>query len=217
MHQSAVNTQMGDSLQYWRGNEDFEMADIYFYPAVGGPVSPAAGSYLVAWVKGDFPIGAGPTVVTTSNVTGFSWSGTSGDPWVLGACHLRHFWVSTQSGGSITHGAMVGVGSLGPKVGGGGEVIPCTIRARVRVNNKDRFKFLKFYLTDGVSNNYVSTDDFLGSLTNDTWGEISFTPVDVDVRNWDTIRFSLTACGTDDYTKVGETDFCVEWFKLEIG
>jgi len=65
--------------------------DIHFFPAVGGPVSPAAGSYLIAWVKGDFPIGAGPTVVTTTNVTGFGWTGTSGDPWVLGACRLRHF------------------------------------------------------------------------------------------------------------------------------
>ena len=192
------------------------MADIYFYPAVGGPVSPAAGSYLVAWVKGDFPIGAGPTAVTTTNVTGFGWTGTSGDPWVLGACHIRHFWVSTQSGGTITHGAMVAVGSLGPSVGTAQNPILCTIKARVRVNNKDRFKFLKFYLTDGISSTYVS-GDLLGSLTNDTWGEVSFGPDYVDVRDWDTIRFSLTACGTDDYTKVGDTDFCVEWFKLEIG
>jgi len=87
----------------------------------------------------------------------------------------------------------------------------------VKVNNTDRFKFLKFYLTDGVSNSYVSTYDFLGSLTNDTWGEISFTPGDGDVSDWDTIRFSLTACGTDDYTKVGSTEFCVEWLKLEVG
>jgi len=188
--------------------------DIHFFPAVGGPVSPAAGSYLIAWVKGDFPIGAGPTVVTTTNVTGFGWTGTSGDPWVLGACHLRHFWVSTQSGGTITHGAMVAVGSLGPKVGGGDDPILCTIKARVRVNNKDRFKFLEFCLTDGVSNTYISGDK-LGDLTDNQWGVVEYTGS--DVRDWDTIRFSLTACGTDDYTKVGDTDFCVEWFKLEIG
>ena len=109
---------------------------------------------------------------------------------------------------------MVAVGSLGPNVPDDADHT-FQITARVRVNNKDRFKFLKFYLTDGVSNSYVS-GDLLGSLTNDTWGEVSFGPDYVDVRDWATIRFSLTACGTDDYTKVGDTDFCVEWFKLEI-
>jgi hypothetical protein len=216
MYLSMVNARRGDSLQHWRGKEDSKMAVIYFHPAVGGPVSPAAGSYLIAWVKGDFPIGAGPTAVTTTNVTGFNWTGTPGDPWVLGACHLRHFWVSTQSGGTITHGAMVAVGSLGPNVPDDADHT-FQITARVRVNNKDRFKFLKFYLTDGVSNSYVS-GDLLSQLDNDTWGEVRYpTPnPDSNLRNWPSIRFSLTACGTDDYTKVGETDFCVEWFKLEI-
>jgi hypothetical protein len=109
---------------------------------------------------------------------------------------------------------MVAVGSLGPKVGGGDDPILCTIKARVRVNNKDRFKFLEFCLTDGVSNTYISGDK-LGDLTDNQWGVVEYTGS--DVRDWDTIRFSLTACGTDDYTKVGDTDFCVEWFKLEIG
>ena len=111
---------------------------------------------------------------------------------------------------------MVAVGSLGPSVPDDA-AHSFRITARVKVNNKDRFKFLKFYLTDGVSNSYVS-DDVKGQLTSDdTWGEVYYEPQGGNLRNWPCVRFSLTACGTDDYTKVGSTEFCVEWLKLEVG
>ena len=84
------------------------------------------------------------------------------------------------------------------------------------MNVKARFDNIVIKVWDNQTGSSISSTDFLGSMTDDSWYDASYT---VDYSGWtgSSIRVSITASGVDDedYTQVGATKFSIEYISLE--
>jgi hypothetical protein len=134
-------------------------------------------------------------------------------------CNGKWTWTSQASGGNVTVGNQLLVGtvfSADLDVAGAGTSIWDTVEVwiKYRTSNKDRFSSFKVVVNNEAGVRSPSGND-IGAVSNNAWHVTKHT---VDVSAWDSVnlRVFLEALGTSTAANVGATDLEVEWIAIRL-
>jgi hypothetical protein len=182
------------------------------FPAASGrsAAAAAAAHVLINWDASAFPSAAAAATVSSNGSNSTFTLPTGSGHALLGECHARFEWTSASSlPGQVTSGAQLAMAQVLRRRGG-----TAALRARLRVNNKDRFSRVELSLNDvGLSSS--STGNLLSSISSSGWFEAELS--DIDVSSWaDYLRILLSVQGTIAAAQVGLTQFDLEYLEIRM-
>jgi hypothetical protein len=196
------------------------MADhLWFIPVSGGNADDPSDKFInVQWGSGLYgaPAIAPVTAAIEAGVT-FQGGGGEGEA-KIGPCCGKWSWTSEQSGGNMTKGSQLGVGTVFAKQ----LVTPAYLWsttefwAKFKVSDKDKLSRVWISLCDSGGNS-VSSEVALAGITNNQWKVFGKSRNAMpDTWAMQNLRGVLTFQGTTDAQQVGELIVYVEWFAFRL-
>lgn len=143
------------------------MSNVHIFPATGGEGIVLTGTYPdnpdvinLAYAFDAYP--SGVELPATSAVARNTFGATANSS-NLNSSYARFSWTSEAEHEEVTKGARISVGAALYRPS---DLDTLDLIVRIRVNNTDRFKYV---LADVYGGSVVSSGDFLGSLSSNTW------------------------------------------------
>lgn len=193
------------------------MADqLWFNPVSGGNHDDGSDKFInVQWAASMFGAPAiAPVTAIVDAVFVFQTSPTLGEA-RLNSCYGKWSWTSEQSGGNMTKGSQLAIGTVLAHTLGGTTWSTVDVWAKFKVSNVRRLSSVYLSLSDSGTNSSSSANQ-LGSMVNDTWYIAHHNSS--SLTNWahSNIRGVLTFQGTTTAADVGALDVYVEWFAFGL-